>query len=456
MQGEVVIDSGSPNLFDLVHDYDSIRGWLARDEANCLFQLAATLKEGDIVEIGSYRGRSTVALCAGSSVGAGKPVFAIEPHEEFVGIRGGKFGPNDRAAFFRNLLRTKLFPLARLVNLTSDVVARGWQHPIGLMFIDGDHRYSAVRRDFFAWKPFLLKGATVVFDDIGVQGPAKLIAEHVEVGDLEPVKIVGKLGVYRFLGADFVPLEAQKVAESHEDARKLLEVRAESVAYEAYYGGGGSYLYQPITKCACTAIKGLLLEVEGLPIPENEGERHEKRFNKFPGMLRLTPEERNAVYSGQTDTFKFVFVRDPYSRALSVYADKIHRKQDFWIQQLRDWSKAHEFELGDEISFSDFLQIISLQDFQEMDVHWRPQYREGRFGYITFDFVGHFEMLASDLTYALERIGAPESIIAKATERHNVTDASMSEWDAVRGEVRAMFARKFAIDFDTLRYPQRL
>ena len=117
-----------------------------------------------------------------------------------------------------------------------------------------------------------------------------------------------------------------------------------------------------------------------------------------------------------------------------MYADKIRSKQDYWIDQLRNWADAHAFELGDEISFADFLQIISLQDFAEMDVHWRPQYLEGRFGYIKFDFVGRFEMMRSDLTYALEKIGAPELIIAKATERHNVTDANMSEWDWYAGK----------------------
>ena len=211
MQGDVVIDNGSPDLFNLVEDFDSIGGWLARDEANRLFQLAASLKEGDIVETGSYQGRSTVALCAGSSVGVGKPVFAIEPHEEFVGVQGGRFGAKDRAAFFRNMLRTKLFPTVRLVNLRSEVIVHGWRQPIGLIFIDGDHRYSGVRRDFFAWKPFFLKGAIVVFGGIKATGPAALATERVEAGDLEPVEIVGKLGVYRFLGGDLLRLESRKV-----------------------------------------------------------------------------------------------------------------------------------------------------------------------------------------------------------------------------------------------------
>src|SRR5437868_8006845 len=45
-----------------------------------------------IVEVGSYRGRSTAALAAGSRAGGGAAVYAIEPHEQFTGVLGGQFG----------------------------------------------------------------------------------------------------------------------------------------------------------------------------------------------------------------------------------------------------------------------------------------------------------------------------------------------------------------------------
>ena len=65
-------------------------GWLTADEAQGLAALAANTDSSDvIVEIGSYRGRSTIALALGSR---GASVFAVDPHEHLTGPLGGEFG----------------------------------------------------------------------------------------------------------------------------------------------------------------------------------------------------------------------------------------------------------------------------------------------------------------------------------------------------------------------------
>ena len=92
---------------------------------------------GAIVEVGSYHGRSTVALSCGAEAGAKLPVYAIEPHEHFIGELGGNFGPPDRAAFFETMLRTSCFENVRLVNLSSEIVSPGWQLPVSALWIDG-------------------------------------------------------------------------------------------------------------------------------------------------------------------------------------------------------------------------------------------------------------------------------------------------------------------------------
>jgi hypothetical protein len=147
-------------------------------EAALLTRLASEVAEGCIVEIGSYRGMSTIALAKGARV----PVYAIEPHEHFQGVLGGMFGPADRRAFFENLLRAGVVEQVRLVNLSSEIVAPGWQLPVGLLWIDGDHRYEAVRRDFECWEPYL--SGKVAFHD-AIQptlGPFQLIEELLDDG----------------------------------------------------------------------------------------------------------------------------------------------------------------------------------------------------------------------------------------------------------------------------------
>ena len=99
------------------------------------------------------------------------------------------------------------------------------------------------------------------------------------------------------------------------------------IGYDMYYGGDGSYLYQPIPKNACTTIKTLLLEVEGLPVDQNVWRRHQKEYNRFPGTNHLTIQEQLDIFEGRTDTFKFVIVRNPYARLASAYFDKTDQIQ---------------------------------------------------------------------------------------------------------------------------------
>jgi hypothetical protein len=226
-----------------------------------------------------------------------------------------------------------------------------------------------------------------------------------------------------------------------------------------YFGGNGSYLYQPIPKCGCTSIKTILLELENLPISPDEWTRHNKEHNQFPGTDTLTLAHQQAIYDGRTDTFKFVIVRDPYTRMASVYADKIaggyEKGSRYWINLIKRSAADFGIALSEEITFEDFVQVACAQAVKDMDPHWRQQYYAGQLGTIKFDFVGHLEMLTSDLLYVLERIKAPQSLMQKAAKPHNVTGSGIGMWAQVSPETRRIFTRTYEIDFDTLHYPAR-
>jgi MMP 1-O-methyltransferase len=177
----------------------SIEGFMTRRQVLTLMRLAAaTPAEELIVEIGTYRGRSTVALALGARRGLCRRIYAVDPHIEFVTPTGTRFGPDDQAVLYRNLVRMGVGDLVYSVSLPSAVVARGWpDRNVGLLLLDGDHRYEAVRDDVNGWLPHLVDDAVIVFDDIDWLGVERVVSELVEAGTITQEGRMGKLAWFR-------------------------------------------------------------------------------------------------------------------------------------------------------------------------------------------------------------------------------------------------------------------
>jgi len=179
--------------------FERTEGMVSFDEAVLLYHFAKAVRGGCIVEIGSYRGRSSVFLGRGSLEGAKVPVYAIDPHKSFIGVLGGVFGPQDRTAFYRAMLENECSEIVSLINLSSEYFSSTWSEPISLLWIDGDHSYDGVKRDFECWLPNLETNANIVFDDATDPklGPHKLIDELIVSKRFEKVVNVGKVVAIR-------------------------------------------------------------------------------------------------------------------------------------------------------------------------------------------------------------------------------------------------------------------
>ncbi|XSG83930.1 MAG: class I SAM-dependent methyltransferase, partial [Methylohalobius sp. ZOD2] len=183
---------------------EGLQGGITTEEADLLRRLASAVPRGCIVEVGFYRGKSAVAMALGvrDQGGAQNPtVYCIEPHRSFTGFYGGEFGPADRKTFFETMCRTEAFKEVALINLSSERVAPNWDQPIGLLFIDGDHRYPAVKQDFENWEVHVVVGGIIAFDDAKDPdcGPFRLINEILETGRYVRLEEVGKIVVLKKL-----------------------------------------------------------------------------------------------------------------------------------------------------------------------------------------------------------------------------------------------------------------
>jgi predicted O-methyltransferase YrrM len=143
-----------------------IPGWLTDEEAAALFELARSCRgDGVIVEIGSWKGKSTVCLGLGSQEGNAVPIYAIDPHADY---RFGDFKTNVERAGIAELVH----PIASL----SQPAAEAFEEPIELLFVDGSHEYDLVLEDFEKWVPKVVDGGWVAFHDTTwTAGPRKVV-----------------------------------------------------------------------------------------------------------------------------------------------------------------------------------------------------------------------------------------------------------------------------------------
>lgn len=159
----------------------SVEGWLTVEEGELLYRLArACTGKGAIVEIGSFKGKSTIWLAKGALAGAGAKVVAIDPHTGSAEHRRGEQPVWTYDEFLANLRRAGVEEAVMPVVATSAEAAERFDQPVELLFIDGDHRYEIVRQDFDLWFPRLLEGGYLLMHDtIRWEGPRRVARESI-------------------------------------------------------------------------------------------------------------------------------------------------------------------------------------------------------------------------------------------------------------------------------------
>ena len=173
---------------ELIQAVRGVAGWLGDDEAWALHEAARTHPAEPpaitVVEIGSWHGRSTIALANGLRARGAGTVHAIDPHRGSA-LHHATGVPSTRAAFLANVRAAGLTDYVGVIPTRSSVArARFADRSVHLLFVDGSHLYEDVLSDIDVWTPALTDVAIVAFHDAREEpGVRRVLSERVEPAD---------------------------------------------------------------------------------------------------------------------------------------------------------------------------------------------------------------------------------------------------------------------------------
>jgi predicted O-methyltransferase YrrM len=156
------------------------KGFMPDDEGLALYRAgieAGRSGLGPLLEIGTYCGKSAAYLGAAARE-SGTVLFSVDHHRGSFELQPG-WPDHDPEVVDQATGLTDTLPWARrtlvdaglegdvvLVVGESPTVARSWQAPLSLLFIDGGHGEQVAWEDFRCWSPKVAPGGTLAIHDV--------------------------------------------------------------------------------------------------------------------------------------------------------------------------------------------------------------------------------------------------------------------------------------------------
>jgi len=182
----------------------------------------------------------------------------------------------------------------------------------------------------------------------------------------------------------------------------------------------------------------------------NDPEFHNLHDREFSPLVRPSQVKNLDRFIYNHQPFKFCFVRNPYTRLLSAYLDKIQQTTPI-KQNLIDFIEKKYSKTVDTIDFEFFVEVVCEQRPKQMNPHWRTQYYQTLNNQISYDFIGKFENFDEDFLTILRKIDSKAETFISHWKRH-ATNANESLADYYNPDLIKKVKEKFAIDFEFFGY----
>ena len=215
------------------------------------------------------------------------------------------------------------------------------------------------------------------------------------------------------------------------------------------------FVYVRVPKAANTTVKlalrKLIAEAEH-GVPPEEGDPSLARGRDFRarfGTYFRTPSELSGREAEQVDRecVKFIVTRNPYTRVLSAYLDKVAGGQPEKAKVLRRLGGGRERA----ISFAEFCAYPAAGGVHD-DPHWCRQHELCPFPAASLDHHVRFEALADELPPVLECLFGPSRSVVLPARSAHPTGASRNVPQHYDEETRGLVACLYKADFEAFGY----
>jgi Sulfotransferase family len=206
--------------------------------------------------------------------------------------------------------------------------------------------------------------------------------------------------------------------------------------------------YVETPKVACTSIKKFMMDqYHGAVFPlSNNSQVHDRNISPLKQLFSMPAQDaENVIFGAQYR--RFSFVRNPFSRLLSGYLDKLVNND----YERRRHLPLMGFELGSHPTLLEFLGRLKLQNDTERDVHFATQSSLLEVDTVTYDYIGRFEGFRQnfqDFQSDFYGVG-PATDSYETFGKHHASDANSKVLahygDAEVALVREIYAKDFAL-----------
>jgi hypothetical protein len=243
---------------------------------------------------------------------------------------------------------------------------------------------------------------------------------------------------------------------------KLPHLDVRTIAHRLSYGSFVSLehkiLYLETPKAACTTIKGLLRELCGAPpIEYRVGAQRESRRDMFihirsnvpvPSLLDLDEQTQRHVLTAP-DFLRFSIVRNPYSRLVSAWRNKIMLCEPGYEHIYRKlMGDMPSLDSKKILAFEQFLRFIENEpDLRSCNPHWQRQVDLLLYPAVPYTHIGKLEQLPMTLDLIGKHLGAAKPLWVG---RSNSTGGGGR--DPIDAATAARIHALYAEDFKTFDY----